>query len=94
MDQHTLHIFLLGMNVMGCIAIGLFFLRFWKKTHDRLFIMFAIAFWVLGVNWLALTLTPWEDESRTALYVIRLIAFILILIAIIDKNRARGAASV
>lgn len=92
--DHTFNTFLLGMNVMACGFIGLFFLRFWRKTHDRLFIMFAIAFWVLGINWLALAFfTPQQNETRTALYVIRLIAFILILFAIIDKNRSRKAAT-
>ena len=42
--QILLNDFLLGMIVMACDAAGLFFLRFWKKTHDRLFAMFAVAF--------------------------------------------------
>ena len=88
--QILLNNFLLGMIVMACAAAGLFFLRFWRKTHDRLFAMFAVAFWVLGVNWLALAFTD-RDEVRTWLYTVRLAAFVLILIAIIDKNRPRRA---
>jgi hypothetical protein len=83
--------FLLGGIVVACFAVGLFFLRFWKKGHERLFAIFAVAFWLLGINWLALAFTRGKDEVQTALYVVRLAAFILIIIGIIDKNRPRGA---
>lgn len=79
--------FILGAVVMACLVAGLFFLRFWRKTSDRLFLMFAIAFWVLAVNWLALMFTSEQNEVRTALYFMRMLAFVLILIAILDKNR-------
>ncbi len=79
--------FMLGAIVMACAAAGLFFLRFWRKTRDRLFAIFAIAFWTLGLNWLALAFIN-QDEVRTALYVVRLLAFLLILFGILDKNRA------
>ena len=46
---------MLGALVMACFVAGLFFLRFWRKTRDRLFMIFAIAFWLMGVNWLALS---------------------------------------
>ena len=84
---------MLGGLVMGCFVAGLFFLRFWRKTRDRLFAIFAIAFWLLGVNWLALAFTQ-QDEVKTIYYAVRLLAFVLILYAIIDKNRAsRRSAS-
>lgn len=86
MDQ--LHPFMLGMVVMACGVVGLFFLRFWRRTHDRLFLIFAAAFCMLGVNWLVLAFTDREAETRRlVLYTIRAIAFILILLAIFDKNR-------
>ena len=37
-----------GAMVMAYLAAGLFFLRFWRQTHDRLFAMFAAAFWILA----------------------------------------------
>jgi hypothetical protein len=83
-----LNSFLLGGIVLCCAGAGLYFLRFWRKSRDRLFLIFAIAFWVLGVNWLALAFTE-TDEVRTALYAVRLIAFILILVGVWDKNRPR-----
>jgi hypothetical protein len=85
--QEHLYEFMLGALVMGCFVAGLFFLRFWRKTRDRLFAIFAAAFWLLGANWLALAFTE-VDEVKTWLYAVRLLAFILILFAIIDKNRA------
>jgi hypothetical protein len=83
--------FMLGAIVMASVVAGLFFLRFWRRTRDRLFLMFAAAFWLMAVNWAALAFTQ-ADEIRTAFYVVRLVAFVLILVAIIDKNRSRGGA--
>ncbi len=79
--------FLLGGLVMGCFVAALFFLRFWRKTRDRLFAIFAVAFSLLGINWLLLAFTQ-QDEVNTWYYAVRLLAFVLILFAIIDKNRA------
>ena len=82
--------FLLGAAVMACGVTGLFFLRFWRRTRDRLFVMFAAAFWLLGLNWMLLVFTtdPEFETRRVLLYTIRLLAFALIIVAIIDKNRA------
>jgi len=82
--------FLLGTLVIACFVVGLYFLRFWRKTRDRLFAIFAVAFWVMGLNWMLLAFIQ-QDEVRTALYLLRLGAFVLILIGIIDKNRVRNA---
>ena len=88
MDQEQVNRFILGALVMSCAAAGLFFLRFWRKTRDRLFAIFAAAFWLMGLNWLLLAFTSPEAEFRPALYLIRLLAFVLILYAILEKNRA------
>jgi len=83
-----------GAILMGYAVAGLFFLRFWRETRDRLFLIFAVAFWILGLQRLALVLTRDMVETQTGLYLIRLFAFLLILGAIVDKNRVRrkGAA--
>ena len=91
-EEALLNRFILGAVVMACGVSGLFFLRFWRKTHDRLFAIFAIAFWVLGLNWLFLAFTD-QDEVRTILYIVRLLAFVLILYGIWDKNRDAGSRS-
>ena len=76
-----------GAVLMGYLVAGLFFLRFWRDTRDRLFLIFAIAFGLLGLQRVALGLTWNLLESQTGLYVVRLFAFLLILGAIVDKNR-------
>lgn len=81
--------FLNGALAMACAVIGLFFLRFWRDAHDRLFLFFALAFWTLAAGWLGLSLAGTEQEARTPFYVLRLAAFALILLAILDKNRTR-----
>ena len=88
-----LYEFTLGCLVMATVIAGLFFLRFWRRTRDRLFALFAIAFWMMGLNWLLLAFTnPAAETQRAAVYLVRLLAFILILMAIIDKNRRHRAA--
>ena len=87
MNQTLINQFLLGAIVLACVVAGMFFLRFYRRTRERLFLYFGIAFWTLGVNWLALAFIN-RDEVRTVLYFVRLLAFLLILYAIIEKNRA------
>jgi len=77
-----------GAITMGYAVAGLFFLRFWRETRDRLFFIFAGAFWVLGLQRLVLVFSRDMIEDHTPLYLVRLFAFLLILGAILDKNRS------
>jgi hypothetical protein len=77
-----------GVLLMGYALAGLFFLRFWKETRDRLFGIFAGAFFLLACQRFALAVIPEHDQDPVVLYTVRLLAFVLILWAIIDKNRA------
>ena len=77
-----------GAIVMGYAVAALFFLRFWRETRDRLFLVFAAAFAVLGFQRLALAFSHDMVEDHTGLYLVRLFAFLLILGAIVDKNRS------
>ena len=79
--------FLLGILTMGSLTCGLFLLRFYSQTGDRLFLIFAVAFGVLAAHWAVLVLLPLEGENRPLAYILRLVAFGFILLAIIDKNR-------
>ena len=83
---------LLGAIAMGSIIIALFFLRFWRGTGDRFFLFFATAFGAEGVNRILLGLFQRSDEHEPIFYLIRLLTFLLILIAILDKNRAARKA--
>jgi uncharacterized membrane protein HdeD (DUF308 family) len=76
-----------GAIVMGYGVAALFFLRFWRETRDRLFLIFSLAFWILGIQRLALAVSPFTGENRSWLYLLRLLGFVLILGAIVDKNR-------
>ena len=84
----TVNHLLSGAIAACCALIGLFFLRYWRTTRERLFFIFAVAFWVLAVNRIALSLAA-DDETRTYLYLVRLLAYLLILYGIWEKNRAR-----
>ena len=76
-----------GAILLGFWVAGLFFFRFWKITRDRLFSIFALAFWVMGCERLILTIMSPENEFRPYIYLLRLLAFTLLAAAIIDKNR-------
>lgn len=82
--------FLTGIIAMAFGVAGLFFLRFWRDSRDRLFLMFAIAFWILAATRLGLILSGAarhdENNANLALYFLRLAAYGLIIYAIVDKN--------
>jgi hypothetical protein len=84
----TLRVLLGGGVVMGCLVAALFFLKFWRATKDRLFVMFSVAFAIMAANWTALSFLSPAEESRALHYVVRLAAFSIILVAVFDKNRA------
>jgi len=85
--------FLLGAIVMGYCVAGLYFLRFWRRSRDRLFVVFGAAFWFLGLQRLALAVHPEWNDQYGSIYLIQLLAFLMILGAIIDKNRTAASRS-
>jgi hypothetical protein len=80
-------IFLLGAVAMASLGVSLFFLRFWKTTHDRFFLFFAASFLIEAVERAMMAVIPYSNEQEPLFYLLRLLAFVLILYAIIDKNR-------
>jgi uncharacterized membrane protein HdeD (DUF308 family) len=79
--------FLLGIIVATSLIAALFFAKFWSRTRDPLFLAFALAFAAEGINRLAFLFLERPNEGRPAIYVVRLLAFLLILAAILWKNR-------
>ena len=79
--------FLSGAAALGFFVCSLFFLRFWRRTREQLFLAFALAFALLGVGQTVIALAQIPTEEKGALYLIRLLAFLLILFAIYRKNR-------
>lgn len=80
-------VFLQGALAMACVVTGVFFLSFWQSTRERLFLFFGLAFGVLAFHWAVLGLLNVPSEDRHFLYVPRLVAFLLLVVGIVDKNR-------
>lgn len=80
---------LVGAIAMASLIAGLFFLRFWKTTQDRFFLFFGLAFFVESLNRALLVPTAGngDDIFDYSFYLLRLVAYGLILFAILDKNR-------
>ena len=85
----TIYAFLSGAVTLGFLTIALYFLRFWRRSGDALFAAFAGAFALLGLNQALLVLINVPVEERSWVYILRIAAFVLILSAIAQKNRAR-----
>jgi low temperature requirement protein LtrA len=79
--------FMNGAIAMGFAIAGLHFLRFQRETRDRLFVFFAIAFWVLAAERVGLLVVGADEAARSSVYVARLVAFALIIVGVVDKNR-------
>lgn len=81
--------FAAGALTLGFLAVGLFFLKFWRRTGDSLFLTFAVAFALLAVNQAAPVLANIPSESQGYIYLLRLAAFVLIILAVLRKNFGR-----
>lgn len=81
--------FLLGVIATSSFFAGLFFLRFWRETRDEFFLAFAYAFLIEGVNRTAVLFLADPGEGSPWTYVVRLVAFLLILVGILSKNYRR-----
>jgi uncharacterized protein (TIGR04206 family) len=76
-----------GAAAMACLAVGTFFLRFYRESDDRLFAFLTTGFWIFAVNYSVLALLPLADERRTYAFVLRLCGFVAILLGVLAKNR-------
>jgi hypothetical protein len=83
--------FLLGAVAMASLVAAAFFWRFWRQTHDRFFMLFAAAFLLEAINRTTLAaIGSVTEEQEPLFYLVRLFSFVLILIAIVDKNLRGG----
>jgi hypothetical protein len=80
---------LIGAIAALSFVIGSFFMRFWRVTGDRFFLLFALSFWIEAGNRVLLGVLPAWREDMPPYYLVRLLAYALILYAIIGKNRGR-----
>jgi hypothetical protein len=79
--------FLLGIIVTASAIAALFFAKFWRSTRDPLFLAFALAFAAESFNRIRFLFLERPNEGSPAIYVVRLLAFLLIVAAILWKNR-------
>jgi hypothetical protein len=85
----TLNAFLSGAVAMGSLVAALFFLRFWKQTHDRFFLLFSVAFLLDAADRVALGAFGWttlDPEQEPLFYAVRFVSYLVIIAAIVDKN--------
>jgi hypothetical protein len=78
--------FLAGAVTLGFAVAAVLFLRFWRRTADRLFLAFAAAFVLLALNQVLAAALEFGDERTPYVYSLRVLGFLLILWAVIDKN--------
>ena len=81
--------FLSGAVTLAYCVAAMYFVHFWKRTADRLFLAFALAFALLALNQVGVFVMGTEDERYNYAYILRVLGFVLILVAIVDKNVAR-----
>jgi hypothetical protein len=79
--------FLGGASTAASCIVAMILFKFWRESKDRLLLLFSLAFLVLGINWLLVTALHPGEETRHLFYAVRLVAFLLILVGILDKNR-------
>ena len=85
--------FVVGVITMGYVVAGLFFAKFWHRSRDPLFAIFAVAFWLLALNQAIVAVLDVPREEQSWAYLLRLAAFILIIVAIVYKNAASRSGS-
>ena len=78
--------FLSGAVTLAYIVAAGWFVRFWRKTSDRFFLSFALAFGLFALNQIAVSVLGSVDERTSYAYILRVLGFVLILVAIVDKN--------
>jgi uncharacterized membrane protein HdeD (DUF308 family) len=91
MTNPEISLFVSGVLASSYAIAALFFFKFWRQTRDRLFAYFSAAFALLVVQRIVLAVTVGQRADPGVYYLIRLIAFVLILVAIVEKNRSSAS---
>ena len=81
---------LMGAIALASFVAGLFFFRYWRSTRDTFFLYFALSFWIEAANRVALGLLVQATEFEPVVYIVRIVAYGLIVVAILQKNRKRS----
>jgi hypothetical protein len=78
---------LAGAVAMASFVAMLFFLKYWQRTRDSFFLFFALAFGIDSLSRFVLGIASISDETEPLYYLPRFVAFALIILAIVLKNR-------
>lgn len=89
MTDHYIASVLMGAVAMASFVAMLFFLKFWRHTRNSFFLLFAAAFGIDAVGRVALGIIETSNENDPVAYLSRLVTFVLIVVAIVQKNRPR-----
>ena len=81
--------FLSGMTTMGFLIASVFFLRFWRRTNDSLFVYFGASFCLLAIGQALVTLAEFPSDDRAWIYLLRFAGFTLLIVGIVMKNKPK-----
>lgn len=87
--EFPITIFFSGVMFTTFAASGLFFFRFWKKTLERFFLYFSFACWMISFERIPIMIYSTDLEAHSWIYLFRLTAFLLILMAAYQANKRR-----
>lgn len=76
-----------GGTVALCLVAALCFVKLGRRTGDRLYHAFAAAMVLLGASWILIGLGVATGDGSYVAFLPRLVAFLVIIGAIVDKNR-------
>ncbi len=94
MDVLVIKAMLLGGITVGTVVAGLFFLRFWLMTNDRLFLYFSFALFLMALSRVLMAISAVSSDEHPVIYLVRLVAYGLIIFGIVDKNRKKSPSLV
>ncbi len=80
--------FLWGIVAALCLVAAAFFWKFWRRTRETLFVALAAGFGLLAAHWAALGILNPGDETRHYLYIVRFLAFVVMIAGVVAKNRS------
>ena len=81
--------FINGALMVASLIAGLLFARGYKHTRDRFFKLFSAAFVLLAMERLLMVGSVAGNlETQARIYIVRCVAFLIIIYAVIDKNKS------
>lgn len=82
----SLVLFVSGALCAGFAIAALFFLRFFVRTRDVFFAAFAVAFALMAGNQAVAGVSHAGAGEDPRAYLLRLAAFVVIIVAVLGKN--------